>query len=311
MDTQLLPRHPIRVVAQRTGLTPATIRAWERRYDAVSPSRSEGRQRLYSDRDVERLRTLKQLTGAGRSISMVAELSDQEAAALLSEDRTASVDASLSVSQERPRSWVEECYGCVKSLDADGLERTLWRAVMTLGGRAFLSEVVAELLHRIGVGWAEGEITPGQEHLGSEVLDRVLERLAERSRTAEGPTLVVATLPGERHGLGARLVSVAAVFERWHVVHLGTDLPVVDIAATAESVRASAVAISVVGRDDEAGTVASLTRLRELLDPVVAVFVGGRGAQPIADRLPSGVTVFDGLSGLEAPPAYPRASGGL
>ena len=65
-------RHPIRVVAQRTGLTPATIRAWERRYDAVAPTRSEGGQRVYTDLDVQRLRTLKALTDAGRGISMVA-----------------------------------------------------------------------------------------------------------------------------------------------------------------------------------------------------------------------------------------------
>ena len=103
MDTDSLPRHPIRVVARRTGLTPATIRAWERRYDAVSPSRSEGKQRLYSDRDVERLRTLKQLTGAGRSISTVAALSEAAAAAdLLSEDQALTAHAA-SVSARFPK----------------------------------------------------------------------------------------------------------------------------------------------------------------------------------------------------------------
>jgi len=72
------PRHPIRVVARRTGLTPATIRAWERRYGAVEPARSEGGQRLYSDLDLERLDTLRHLTEMGRSISSVAPL-DREA----------------------------------------------------------------------------------------------------------------------------------------------------------------------------------------------------------------------------------------
>lgn len=100
MDNYSLPRHPIRVAAQRTRLTPATIRAWERRYDAVAPTRSAGSQRLYSDLDVERLRTLQELTGAGRSISMVAGLSDEAAADLLSEDRAAIVNAALPVGDE-------------------------------------------------------------------------------------------------------------------------------------------------------------------------------------------------------------------
>ncbi|MDT8340232.1 MAG: MerR family transcriptional regulator, partial [Longimicrobiales bacterium] len=48
------PRHPIRVVADRTGLNPTLLRAWERRYGVVDPGRSDGGQRLYSDADVAR-----------------------------------------------------------------------------------------------------------------------------------------------------------------------------------------------------------------------------------------------------------------
>ncbi|MBR43506.1 MAG: hypothetical protein CME18_03760 [Gemmatimonadetes bacterium] len=40
------PRHPIRVVAQRTGLSTPVLRAWERRYGVVTPNRSNGGQRL-------------------------------------------------------------------------------------------------------------------------------------------------------------------------------------------------------------------------------------------------------------------------
>ena len=41
--------HPVRVVTQRTGLSPDLLRAWERRYRIVEPRRSAGGQRLYSD----------------------------------------------------------------------------------------------------------------------------------------------------------------------------------------------------------------------------------------------------------------------
>ena len=44
--------HPIAVVAARTGLSRDVIRVWERRYGAVAPSRSAGRQRLYTDADI-------------------------------------------------------------------------------------------------------------------------------------------------------------------------------------------------------------------------------------------------------------------
>ena len=165
-------RHPIRVVAQRTGLTPATIRAWERRYDAVTPTRSEGGQRVYSDVDVERLSTLKALADAGRGISMVAALSPADAEALLTEDlstRILSDSSGLSV----PPSGLDEAYRCVRALDGEGLEKSLWRALVVHGARPFLSQVAGRLMQRIGEDWVGGEITPAQEHLASEVLERI------------------------------------------------------------------------------------------------------------------------------------------
>lgn len=304
MDTSdSAPRHPIRVVAQRTGLTPATIRAWERRYDAVSPSRSEGGQRLYSDREVERLGVLRQLTEAGRSISMVAPLSDDAARELLMEDRSSAPGPAMPEHGARPSSLVDRAYTQVLESDAGGLERTLWLAAVSLGSRVFLDEIVGPLLIRVGEAWAAGEVDPGREHLASDVIDGALARIAEPSRSRDGPGLVVATLPGERHGLGARLVSAAASVEGWRVSYLGTDLPVTDIAAMAASVGAKAVAISVVGGDRLAETLHSLTALRELLSPRVHLLVGGRSAGLLdGERLPPGVTVLNELEPLRRLP---------
>jgi MerR family transcriptional regulator, light-induced transcriptional regulator len=67
-------KHPIRVVSRRTGLSASVLRAWERRYEAVEPERSDGGQRLYSDADIQRLTMLKRLVEGGRSISRIANL---------------------------------------------------------------------------------------------------------------------------------------------------------------------------------------------------------------------------------------------
>lgn len=84
------PEHPIAVVAQRTGLSRDVLRVWERRYDAVSPSRSAGGQRLYSDANIERFRLLSAATEHGRSIGQVAALSNERLAALIDEDEAES-----------------------------------------------------------------------------------------------------------------------------------------------------------------------------------------------------------------------------
>jgi DNA-binding transcriptional MerR regulator len=70
--------YPIRYVAQRTGLTPHVIRAWEKRYRAVVPHRSAKNRRLYCEDDVQRLQLLKTITDAGHTISQVARLDSTE-----------------------------------------------------------------------------------------------------------------------------------------------------------------------------------------------------------------------------------------
>lgn len=286
MESESVPRHPIRVVARRTGLTPATIRAWERRYGAVSPVRSEGGQRLYSDRDLVQLDTLRRLTEMGRSISSVAGLSPAEAAALLEEDRGLEPAARRPpTSGEAPDAWTGQAYARLRALDDGGLERILRRALATLGAPAFLEGVAAPLLRQVGSGWESGDVTPAQEHLGSAVIDRVLADIADHAEADDdAPRVVVATLPEERHGLGARLVAAVAALEGWRVSYLGTDLPAHEIAAAATALGADLVAVSVVSDDGPEAAARALGALRGALDPDVELIVGGRAARLLGTR---------------------------
>ena len=300
------PRHPIRVVAQRTGLTPATLRAWERRYGVVEPHRSEGGQRLYSDRDVERLARLHRLAEAGRPISLVAALSDDEVEALLREDQAREYLAphahtdTESGRDATASSLVEGAYRRVATLDGDGLESALRRAAVMLGAHAFLEEVVGPLLHRVGAAWAEGELGTAEEHLCTAVTERVLAWLTEPSSADPGsPRIVVATLSGERHGLGARLVAAAAGLEGWHVTHLGMDLPARDIAGAARTVGAAVVALSMVCAERLAGAGEALAELHQGLPHGTTILLGGGAASRLdPGALPESAEIVTGLAEL-------------
>ena len=300
MTHAIAPRHPIRVVAQRTGLTPATLRAWERRYNVVEPTRSEGGQRLYSDADVERLLRLRLLSEAGRSISLVAGLDDDAAEALLREDQAQAAPAPADAGgrTSAPGRMVDAAFGLVMALDGDGLEALLRRSAVTLGAYPFLEEVVAVLLHRVGSAWTRRELGPAHEHMCTSVVERVLGWLADPSSVPPGsPRLVVATLPGERHGLGARLVAAAAGLEGWHVTHLGVDLPARDIAGAAHSLGARAVAVSVVNAEAAAHAGAGIAELKDALPQGTAILVGGGAARRVG-ALPDGAEVVQGMAEL-------------
>ena len=48
-------QHSIKFAAQKSGLTAHVIRIWEKRYDAVSPDRSDTNRRRYSDAEIEQI----------------------------------------------------------------------------------------------------------------------------------------------------------------------------------------------------------------------------------------------------------------
>src|SRR6202020_2683756 len=75
-------RSPIRAVAKITGLSLDTLRAWERRYKAVVPERSD-RGRQYGPEQIERLLLLNQLVQKGHAIGGIAYRSDEELRGLL------------------------------------------------------------------------------------------------------------------------------------------------------------------------------------------------------------------------------------
>jgi DNA-binding transcriptional MerR regulator len=72
-----VPIYPIRTVAHLTGVNPRRIRAWEDQYNLLSPARTPGGHRLYSEEDVERIRWVKALVDRGISLKGIQRLVEQ------------------------------------------------------------------------------------------------------------------------------------------------------------------------------------------------------------------------------------------
>lgn len=65
---------PIREVARLTGVNPVTLRAWERRYGLIVPTRTESGHRLYSMTDIERVRSILDWIERGVAVSKIGKL---------------------------------------------------------------------------------------------------------------------------------------------------------------------------------------------------------------------------------------------
>jgi len=301
-DAASRPRHPIAVVAERTGLSQDVLRIWERRYRAVAPTRTAGGERLYSDADVERLRLLDAAVAAGRRIGRVATLPASDLAELVASDRAAKhrrAPASPTES-DGDTTFIEAALEHIRNLDARGLDQLLRRRAAVVGTPAFLDQSVVPLLREIGDRWHDGRLSIAEEHMASAIIEAFVIAAIQAMAVPDGaPPVFVATPVGSRHVIAAALVGAAASAVGWRPVFLGGDLPAAEIARAAIDGSALAVALSVVYADDPSRTLGELLALRERLPAHIAVIVGGRAVLPHARALGrAGIEVGETIDGV-------------
>jgi DNA-binding transcriptional MerR regulator/methylmalonyl-CoA mutase cobalamin-binding subunit len=280
--------HPIKIVARRTGLSPHVIRAWEKRYGAVTPTRTPTNRRVYTTRDIERLILLRRATLAGRSIGQVAGLPTDELRQLVKEDEFAQSQAPESpsvVGAQISNGTVEACIRAIERLDPDGLSAALDRVSITMSKPALVEQVVAPLLERIGNHWRDGSLRVASEHLASATLRTFLGNMNGAFPTmSDAPRLLATTPAGQLHELGALIAATAAAAEGWQITYLGPSLPAEEIAAAAKTNGFRVVALSIVLADDS-HVRNELEKLGQLLPENVALLVGGRASVHYDDVL--------------------------
>src|SRR5205823_10112922 len=104
--------------------------------------------------------------------------------------------------------------------------------------------VIAPALRRIGDDWASGQVTIAQEHRASAICERLIALHSGQPGGRPRGRAVVATPPGERHGLPALMAAACLREDRWLVHHLATDLPVAEVTRLVKEAGASLVVLS-------------------------------------------------------------------
>jgi len=301
-------RHPMRVVTRRTGLSAELLRVWERRYRVVTPARTQTGRRLYSDSEIERLHLLYRATLGGRSIGLIASLSTPALVELLRQDTDAELARTGNAQPARTNAdnaipvarFLTESLQAVEKFDPRALHAALHRASIALPVTVFLENVVASILEQVGTRWRDGSIPPVHARLTTTTVRRVLESMIV-SVPAPAPRLLMASLTGDVHELGALMAAVAAASEGWSVTWLGANLTAEDIAEAAAKLRVRAVGLSLVYPVGDVAVSKELRRLRSLLPRSVAVVAGGAASSGYAEALDEiGATRISDLNALVA-----------
>jgi DNA-binding transcriptional MerR regulator len=257
--------YPIRAVSRLTGLSIDTLRAWERRYQAIVPARTD-RGRQYTHGNVQRLILLRELVERGHTISQVAPLPDDELRSALSTAQPAARKAIPTVSVEA----LVDLFATFENIRAND---ELGRQAALLSPRDLVFGVVLPLLREVGERWHRGEIGIAQEHLVSCAVHHLLGSMLRLYSPRPGaPRIVIAALAGELHEFGIMVAAMIATFCGLNPLLLGPNLPAEELMGAARKTSASIV---LVGCSGAPASPAALAELAAAVPEGAELWVGG------------------------------------
>ena len=263
--------YPIRAAARLTRLTVDTLRAWERRYGAVSPRRKNGA-RLYTMADIERLSMLRDALDRGHSIGQVAGLSRIDLEKLGAPSHVGPIKVGSARSRKDP---LEVVVAAVENFAYRDADRELSRMACIISPRDMVYDVALPLMQLAGQRWHDQRMRVAQEHMLTQLLGNLMVSMFRHYSTANPPaTVVTATLAGDLHGFGILTSAMLAAIAGLGVVHLGPDLPLEELSYAAKRSGARVVLVSLTGAKDFSERASQLTSLRKRLPSDTELWVG-------------------------------------
>jgi MerR family transcriptional regulator, light-induced transcriptional regulator len=235
------PIYTMKTVVQQTGITPTTLRAWERRYGILQPDRSDGGYRLYSDQDIAMLRWLKGQVEAGVSIGRAVALLEVKRHEPQAEPVNG--NAVLGMHRFRPSSEPDVSAPRIETRHVATISEELVDVLLkfcetkasTILSEAFAlypldtvtEDIIVPALTEVGDRWHQGAVSVVQANFATGFLrQRVTSLFTAYSQPASGPLAVAGSGPGEWHDIGILLVSLALRRRGWRVLYLGQNVPV-------------------------------------------------------------------------------------
>jgi MerR family transcriptional regulator, light-induced transcriptional regulator len=287
--------YPIEAVARRCGVNAATLRAWERRHDAIRPERTETGRRLYSEAMLVRTELLRTLLDHGFRIGEIASWSDDELrkAAADWQTRGSRPDAT-----REPRDTVRgtmhdvigEAVGAVERLDRKALIATLDRAAARVGRLALIDDVIFPVIKASaqsdshGTGHTHPELRT--RFLTTTIRTFLSSLFASAAERSGLPTVAIATPAGHTSEIGALGAALHVHAAELEPIYLGAELPAADIAHGARTLGARAVVLALdAAAANPTATVAECTRVRDSLPRSIPVYFGGRIPEAVIAEL--------------------------
>ncbi len=274
----------IQIASQLSGVASATIRAWEKRYNAVVPERAENKHRLYSEKDIEKLALLYKLTELGQSIGKIAHLELEELKEIYSTLLHRPYDERHVVTPHHDKVDFEKIltslHLALEAYKVDIISHEIDKAKNLVTPRDLCLSILIPLFQEIGKKVLRGELSIAQEHTLSAIVSSHVGQMIGhhyQKTQALNDVILITTPEGEMHQIGILGAALLCVHYSVKFYYLGASLPAVSLAEATNALKPSSVLLGTSRYQlDERRTLDTyIQEFRQNLQVSVNVMVGG------------------------------------
>lgn len=272
------------MAAKLSGVSELVIRAWENRYEVLSPERTVSNRRLYTESDIEKLVLLGKLTRLGHRIGDIANLDKENLKELLSKSIDFMPDVPAPTIREEVQNefspYIIGALNAARHYNQKEFLSLLTSASVKYSGFQLIDNIILPIIENIGKYWREGIFRVSHEHFASACIIKFLHGLSGGFRIEEdAPSIIIATPEGQYHETGALIASTLASAEGWKTVYLGASLPAEDIVSAARELEVKVLYLSIVYPEDSASVYQQLYKIRQVAGDELFIIAGGKAVK--------------------------------
>jgi methanogenic corrinoid protein MtbC1 len=272
------PIYNIRSVAEKTGLSPETMRAWERRYGFPNPYRNPKGYRLYTGDEIAALIWLKNQTEVGMTIGQAVKLLEE----LRFRGRDPVVaqtygSASFSGVLRSPEEYVTELVVTLLAIEAEQATQLLRNAFEQHPMETVLLEIITPTLVNLGEKWHVGEIPIAIEHFSTQLIrTQLLQALDRLPAPSKKVRIITACAPGEWHEVGILILTILLREQGWAVTYLGANLGLERFSEMIAHLKPHLILFSATSPLTAEGLEGMMKVLEEIPEPKPLIGLGGQ-----------------------------------
>ena len=237
--------YSISFISNACGVRPHTIRTWEKRYNAFSPDRTNGGQRIYSEDDLTKGRLIVSLLEQGHSISRLAGKSLQDLRTLMFDEKIDSFQSNQMLTSVG----IKKLLTHLSNFDLGPISSEMVRLRLSIGAKEFIFKVLIPIIQAVGRMYLDGKYSVTQEHIISTIIRYQLSQINLPDSENSTDSIILATPEGNLHELPILIADILCQLNRISTYYLGASHPAVCLSEAVNELKSKTIVLGVVSSD--------------------------------------------------------------